>query len=168
MRPRSTTTSGGRLDGLVLNAGRPPAGTALALSDEQWLSAYQLRLGGPLRMLRALVPKMDGDGSVLFVTSTSVRQPIPNPDTSNVLRPGVAALAKTLAHQLAPIRVNSLAPGPFDTDRFRTLDAAGAEGLEITVGAQMAQASKAIPLSRYGEPEELGRFAAVLLSPAAS
>lgn len=89
-------------------------------------------------MLRALVPKMDGDGSVLFVTSTSVRQPIPNPDTSNVLRPGVAALAKTLAHQLAPIWVNSLAPGPFDTDRFRTLDAAGAEGLEITVGEQRA------------------------------
>ncbi len=159
---------GGRLDGLVVNAGGPPAGSALALSDEQWLSAYQLLLGGPLRMLRALVPKMDGEGAVLFVTSTSVRQPIPNLDTSNILRPGVAALAKSLAHQLAPIRVNSLAPGRFDTDRVRTLDAARAEGQGTTVEEQKAQASRAIPLGRYGEPVEFGRFAAFLLSPAAS
>ena len=72
---------------------------------------YQLLIGGPLRLLRALVPKMDRGGQ-LFITSTSVRQPILNLDTSNVLRPGVAALAKTLARELAPdIRVNSLALG---------------------------------------------------------
>src|SRR5215217_2405811 len=118
----------GRLDGLVVNAGGPPAGKALELSDEQWLAAYQLLIGGPLRLLRALVPRMDRGGAILFITSTSVRQPIPNLDTSNVLRPGVAALAKTLARELAPnIRVNSLAPGRFDTDRIRTLDAGRAE-----------------------------------------
>ena len=159
---------GGRLDGLVVNAGGPPGGTALALSDEQWLASYQLLLGGPLRVLKALVPKMEGEGAILFVTSSSVRQPIPNLDTSNVLRPGVAALAKTLAHQIAPIRVNSLAPGRFDTDRIRTLDAARAEGLGITVEEQRTQASAAIPLGRYGQPVEFGRFAAYLLSPEAS
>lgn len=158
----------GRLDGLVINAGGPPAGSALTITDEQWLFAYQLVLGGPLRLLKALTPKMGEAGSILFVTSSSVRQPIPNLDTSNVLRPGVAALAKTLAHQLAPIRVNSLAPGRFDTDRVRTLDATRAEGLGITVEEQKERTSKTIPLGRYGEPEELGRFAAFLLSPAAS
>ena len=159
---------GGRLEGLVVNAGGPPAGTALALSDEQWLSAYQLLLGGPLRLLRALTPKMGEQGSILFVTSSSVRQPIPNLDTSNVLRPGVAALAKTLAHQLAPIRVNSLAPGRFDTGRVRSLDQTRAETQGISVEEVKGQASKAIPLGRYGEPAEFGRFAAFLLSPAAS
>src|SRR5688500_7118947 len=93
---------GGRLDGLLVNAGGPPAGKALELSDEQWLAAYQLLIGGPLRLLRTLVPKMERGGAILFITSTSVRQPIPNLDTSNVLRPGVAALAKTLARELAP------------------------------------------------------------------
>lgn len=160
---------GGRLDGLVVNAGGPPAGKALDLRDEQWLAAYQLLIGGPLRLLRAVVPKMNPGGAVLFVTSTSVRQPIPNLDTSNVLRPGVAALAKTLARELAPdIRVNSLAPGRFDTDRIRTLDAGRAEALGISHEQVTAESTKEIPIGRYGEPIEFGRFAAFLLSPAAS
>jgi 3-oxoacyl-[acyl-carrier protein] reductase len=160
---------GGRLDGLVVNAGGPPAGKALDLSDEQWLAAYQLLIGGPLRLLRAVVQKMNPGGAVLFVTSTSVRQPIPNLDTSNVLRPGVAALVKTLARELAPdIRVNSLAPGRFDTDRIRTLDAGRAEALGISHEQVTAESSKEIPIGRYGEPIEFGRFAAFLLSPAAS
>ena len=160
---------GGRLDGVVINAGGPPAGKALELSEEQWLASYQLLIGGPLRLLRALVPKINRGGAILFVTSTSVRQPIPNLDTSNVLRPGVAALAKTLARELAPdIRVNSLAPGRFDTDRIRTLDASRAEALGVSQEQIARESSKEIPLGRYGEPIEFGRFAAFLLSPAAS
>ena len=160
---------GGRLDGLLVNAGGPPAGKALELTDEQWLGAYQLLLGGPLRLLKVLVPKMSDGGAILFITSTSVRQPIANLDTSNVLRPGVAALAKTLARELAPaIRVNSLAPGRFNTDRIRGLDAGRAEALGITPEEVAAESSKAVPLGRYGEPIEFGRFGAFLLSPAAS
>jgi 3-oxoacyl-[acyl-carrier protein] reductase len=160
---------GGLLDGIVVNAGGPPAGKALELSDEQWEQSYQLLIGGPLRLLRALVPKMDKGGAILFITSTSVRQPIPNLDTSNVLRPGVAALAKTLARELAPdIRVNSLAPGRFNTDRIRALDAIRAETTGTPQQEIVAQASREIPLGRYGEPIEFGRFGAFLLSPAAS
>ena len=160
---------GGRLDGLVVNAGGPPAGKALELSEEQWEQSYQLLLGGPLRLLKALVPKMDRGGAILFITSTSVRQPIPNLDSSNVLRPGVAALAKTLARELAPaIRVNSLAPGRFDTDRIRQLDAGRAEATGMSLEEVAAESSKTIPFGRYGEPIELGRFGAFLLSPAAS
>ena len=160
---------GGRLDGVVVNAGGPPPGHALDLSDEQWLGAYQLLIGGPLRLLRALTPKMDRGGAILFITSTSVRQPVPNLDTSNVLRPGVAALAKVLAQELAPdIRVNSLMPGRFDTDRIRQLDAVRAQTTGMSQEEIAAEASKAIPMGRYGAPIELGRFGAFLLSPAAS
>lgn len=159
----------GRLDGVLVNAGGPPPGTALELTDEQWLAAYQLLIGGPLRLLRALVPKMDQGGAILFITSTSVRQPIPNLDASNVLRPGVTALAKTLARELAPnIRVNSLAPGRFNTDRIRSLDRTRAEALSVSPEEVAREGSKEVPLGRYGEPIEFGRFAAFLLSPAAS
>ena len=159
----------GRLDGVLVNAGGPPGGEVLDLTDEQWLGAFQMLIGGPIRLLRTLVPKITSDGSILFITSSSVRQPIPNLDTSNVLRPGVAALAKTLARELGPrIRVNSLAPGRFDTDRVRSLDAARAESLGTSVEQQRDEAAKTIPLGRYGEPAELGRLAAFLLSPAAS
>lgn len=160
---------GGKLDGVVINAGGPPAGKALDLTDEQWLGAYQLLIGGPLRMLKLLVPKINDGGAILFITSTSVRQPVNNLDTSNVLRPGATALAKTLAIELAPrIRVNSLAPGRINTDRIRSLDKIRAESQGITPQEAAEQSSKLIPFGRYGEPSEFGAFAAFLLSPAAS
>jgi 3-oxoacyl-[acyl-carrier protein] reductase len=159
----------GALDGILINAGGPPGGDVLNLTDEQWLNSYQLLIGGPIRLLRALVPKIEGEGAILFVTSTSVRQPIVGLDTSNVLRPGVAALAKVLARQLGPrIRVNSLMPGRFDTDRIRWLDQERAKAQGISVEEQKAGASQQIPLGRYGDPVEFGRVGAFLLSPAAS
>ena len=161
--------SGGELGGVLVNSGGPPFGPALELEDEQWLAAFGSLIVGPLQLLRALVPVMGDGASVLFVTSSSVRQPIPNLDASNVLRPGVAALAKCLARELAPrIRVNSLAPGRIDTERSRSLDASNAEALGVTPEEQRTRASGAIPMGRYGEPEEFGRAAAFLLSPAAS
>ena len=159
----------GGLDGVLVNAGGPPFGSALELTDDQWLDAFRVLVGGPVRLLRGLVPRMNDGASVLFVTSSSVRQPIPNLDASNVLRPGVAALAKCLARELGPrIRVNSLAPGRFDTARVRSLDERRAEVLGISVEEQRRSASQEIPLGRYGEPGELGRAATFLLSPAAS
>jgi 3-oxoacyl-[acyl-carrier protein] reductase len=159
----------GGLDGVLVNAGGPPFGPALELSDDQWLEAFRILIGGPVRLLRALVPRMNEGASVLFITSSSVRQPIKNLDTSNVLRPGVAALAKCLANELGPrIRVNSLAPGRIDTARSRSVDESRAQGLGISVEEQRRNVSEGIPLGRYGQPEELGRAAAFLLSPAAS
>ena len=159
----------GGLDGVLVNAGGPPFGPALDLTDDQWLDAFRLLIGGPVRLLRALVPRMNDGASVLFVTSSSVRQPIQNLDASNVLRPGVAALAKCLARELGPrVRVNSLAPGRFDTARVRSLDRSRAEALGVSDEEQRRNASGGIPLGRYGEPEELARAAAFLLSPAAS
>lgn len=159
----------GGLDGILVNAGGPPPGEVLKLTDEQWAQSFQLLLGGPIRLLRTLVPKMTNGGAVLFITSSSVRQPIPNLDSSNVLRPGVAAMAKTLARELGPaIRVNSIAPGRFDTDRVRSIDKDRAEAQGISIEQQVEAMHKTIPLGRYGEPAELGRLAAFLLSPAAS
>ncbi len=159
----------GGLDGAVMNAGGPPAGQVLDLTDEQWSGAFQLLIGGPIRLLRTLVPLMGDGGAVLWVTSSSVRQPVPNLDTSNVLRPGVAAMVKVLARELGPaIRVNSLAPGRFDTDRVRSLDDARAAQTGTTAEEQRVEWSKTIPLGRYGEPAEFGRVGAFLLSPAAS
>jgi 3-oxoacyl-[acyl-carrier protein] reductase len=99
-----------------------------------------------------------------------VRQAIDGLDTSNVLRPGVAALAKVLARELGPrgIRVNSLAPGRIDTDRVRSNDEARAERTGKSVEEVRRDAEEQIPLRRYGEPEELGRVGAFLLSGAAS
>ena len=159
----------GTLDGVLVNAGGPPFGAALELTDEQWLEAFHLLIGGPVRLLRALVPQMNEGACVLFITSTSVREPIKDLDSSNVLRPGVAALVKCLAKELGPrVRVNSMAPGRIDTDRSRSLDEARATEFGISTEEQRQNVSQGIPMGRYGEPEELSRAAAFLLSPAAS
>jgi 3-oxoacyl-[acyl-carrier protein] reductase len=160
----------GRLDGVLVNAGGPPPGDALELTDQEWLAAFDLLVHAPLVLLRAAVPLLaEEGGSILFLTSSSVRQPIPHLDSSNVLRPGVAALVKCLARQLAPtIRVNSIAPGRFDTDRVRSLDGRRAEAVGITIEDQRERTAAEIPLGRYGDPAELARVAAFLLSPVAS
>ena len=158
-----------RLHGVLVNGGGPPAGRALEYSDDDWAGAFQLLLGAPVRLLRELMPLMAGGGSIVIVTSSSVRQPIDGLDTSNVLRPAVAALGKVLARQLGPaIRVNSLAPGRFDTDRVRELDTQRADSGGGDLDAVRERNAASIPLGRYGDPREFARVAAFLLSDASS
>ncbi|GAC1610084.1 MAG: SDR family oxidoreductase [Mycobacteriales bacterium] len=153
----------GRLDGALLSVGGPPAGATLDLTDEQWTSAFDSVFLGVLRLSRAVVSALPPEGGALaLVLSTSVKAPIAGLAASNGLRPGLGMLAKTMADELGPrgIRVNGLMPGRVLTDRVRQLD-----GDDPTAAARNAAA---IPLRRYGRPEEFGRVAAFLLSPAAS
>lgn len=159
----------GGLDGILINSGGPPPGNVLDVADEQWDEAYRLLVGGPIRLIRALRPELRPGASILFVTSSSVRVPIPGLDTSNVMRPGVAALAKCLAIGLGPeIRVNSIGPGKIDTERSRLVDARRAEADGVPLDEVRARSAASIPLRRYGEPVEFARVVAFLLSPAAS
>ena len=153
----------GRLDGALVSVGGPPAGPALELTDEQWQGAFDSVFLGALRVCRAVVGALPGQGgSIALVLSTSVKTPIPGLAASNGLRPGLAMLAKTLADELGPrgVRVNALLPGRIDTDRVRERDGPDP--------AARGRAAAGIPLRRYGTPEEFGRVAAFLLSPAAA
>jgi len=153
----------GRLDGALVSVGGPPPGQALGLTDEQWRGAFESVFLGAVRICRAVVEALPNEGgSIALVLSTSVKAPLGGLAASNGLRPGLAMLAKTMADELGPrgIRVNGLMPGRIDTDRVRELD-----GDDPAVRERVSQG---IPLCRYGTPEEFGRVAAFLLSPAAS
>ena len=119
-------------------------------------------------MVRATVPSMiaRGGGAILMSTSSSVKEPIQNLGLSTVLRASVSALAKTLALELAAsgIRVNQIIPGRIDTDRVRQLDEINGKKQGLTAEESKAKSMAAIPLGRYGEPDEFGRVAAFLLS----
>jgi 3-oxoacyl-[acyl-carrier protein] reductase len=159
----------GSLDGMLMNAGGPRPGEVLSLSDDEWRGAYELLIGGPIRMLRELLPLMTDEASIVWIGSSSWRQPIPGLDASNVFRPGIAALVKVLARELAPrVRLVGMAPGRIDTDRVRSLDSSTAERSGSSIEEVRAAAEEALPFGRYGTPEEFGRVAAFLLSPAAS
>ncbi|MCR6030985.1 SDR family oxidoreductase [Nocardioides sp. zg-579] len=155
----------GRLDGALVSVGGPPAGTVLEASDEQWRDAFDSVFLGAVRICRTVVEALPAGGSLALVLSSSVRSPLAGLAVSNGLRPGLAMVAKTLADEVGPrgVRVNGLLPGRVATDRVAELDA-----LADDPAAERARAEAAIPLRRYGRPEEFGRAAAFLLSPAAS
>ncbi|WP_406287698.1 SDR family oxidoreductase [Embleya sp. NBC_00896] len=155
----------GRLDGALVSVGGPPAGAITAVDDDQWRDAFESVFLGAVRLARATAAALAGGGSIGFVLSSSVRQPIGGLGISNGLRPGLAMVAKTLADELGPhgIRVFGLLPGRIDTDRIRDLD-----GLTADPDDTRARHAESIPLARYGTPEEFGRVAAFTLSPAAS
>ena len=162
----------GRLDLVYTNSGGPPAGKFADLDDAAWQASFELLVLSVVRMARLAIPEMKkaGGGAMLFATSSSVKEPIANLTLSNVLRASVSALAKTLAQELAPdrIRVNQLVPGRLDTDRVRELDGINAKKAGVSLEEQKTRAAAAIPLGRYGDPDEFGRAAAFLLSDAAS
>jgi len=107
--------------------------------------------------------------AIAVILSSSVHRPIPGLTTSNVLRPGLAGLVRSLAVELAPqIRINAVAPGRLTTARLEDLDAKSAARAGRSVDEVRAAAEAAIPLARYGQPRELGDLVAFLLSARAS
>jgi 3-oxoacyl-[acyl-carrier protein] reductase len=154
-----------RLDGALISVGGPPKGPVTRIADEQWSTAFESVFLGAVRLSREIGQALPSGGSLALVLSSSVRAPLADMAISNGLRPGLAMVAKTLADELGPhgVRVNGLMPGRVATERVAELDAAGGD----PEGARAASI-KTIPLGRYGEPEEFGRTAAFLLSPAAS
>jgi 3-oxoacyl-[acyl-carrier protein] reductase len=167
-----------RLDGALISAGGTPAGTVSATTDDAWRSAFESVFLGAVRLARVLAADLasqseDGaatgttgaGGSIVLVLAASVRVPLAQLPISNGLFPGLAGVVKTLADELGPsgVRINALLPVRIATDRVREFDALSGDPDEVR-----ARQSELIPLRRYGEPEEFGRAAAFLLSPAAS
>jgi 3-oxoacyl-[acyl-carrier protein] reductase len=155
----------GQLDGAVISVGGPPPGTAAEVDDDAWRAAFESVFLGPLRLAKAVLSATDSAVSVTIVLSTSVRSPIAGLAVSNGLRPGLAMAAKTLADEYGHngSRVNVVLPGRIATARMQQLDDASGDA-----EASRRRNSANIPLGRYGEPEEFGRVAAFITSPAAS
>jgi 3-oxoacyl-[acyl-carrier protein] reductase len=155
----------GRFDGILISVGGPPAGFVADNTDEQWQAAFESVFLGAVRMARTAAAELREGGVIGLVLSGSVREPIPGLTISNGLRPGLAGFAKSLADEIGPrgIRVVGLLPSRIDTDRVRELD-----GLSADPRTTRTANESRIPLRRYGTPEEFGRTAAFLLSPAAS
>ena len=166
--------------------GGSPPGTVATTTDEEWRSAFESVFLGAVRLARILAADLGGagdgraaggsvtgaggsvtgaGGSVVFVLASSVRVPLVELAIANGLFPGLAGVVKTMAGELGPagIRVNGLLPVRIATNRVRELDALQGDPDEVR-----ARLSEHIPLRRYGEPEEFGRAAAFVLSPAAN
>lgn len=161
----------GRIDGVLVNAGGPPMGGIEDFSEQDWLNAFNLTLMSAVRIINGVLPHMkENGGSIVTLTSSSVKEPIDILLLSNVMRAGVASLVKSLASQFAPyqIRVNNIIPGLIATSRIDALDSALSEKKGVTVEQHRDAVWSQIPARRYGKPEEFANAAAFLLSDAAS
>ncbi len=158
--------------GLLVNAGGPPAGNFESFTDDSaWYTAFEITLLSSVRLIRETLPSLKANkGSILAITSSSVKEPWPGLILSGVMRSGVSSLLKSLSVELAPfgIRVNNIAPGNIMTQRLVKLIAHEASLAGKTPEKRRSEREAVIPLGRIGEVQEFGKVGAFLLSPAAS
>jgi 3-oxoacyl-[acyl-carrier protein] reductase len=172
---QSTVDRWGRLDVLITNAGGPAAGKFLDLKIEQWEAAVQVSLMSVVRLCYAALPyllKNDPPqrGTIVAITSLSVKQPVDNLMLSNSVRMAVIGLLKTLAGELGPqgIRINAIAPGWTRTERVLEIMESRAKANGTTPEEELKNQAAAIPFGRVGEPDEFADALVWLASPRAS
>jgi len=172
---RAALDSYGTVDVLVSNAGGPPPGRFDDLDDAAWQKAVDLTLFSAVRLTRLALPIMrkQRGGSIVYSTSTSVRQPTQylNLILSNAIRASVHGMLKTISADLAKegIRVNAVQPGRIATDRLIQLDTDTAKRQGTTPDAvRKRYEEQVIPMGRYGRPEEYAAAVVFIASPKAS
>jgi 3-oxoacyl-[acyl-carrier protein] reductase len=162
----------GPVEILIANAGGPPPGGFDAFDEDAVLDAFTLTTMSAWRLAKAVVDDMrsTGRGVIIFLTSGSTKEVVPSLLLSNMMRPAVVGLAKTLSKELGPqgIRVLCAAPGRIATPRLIELDEAAAARTGRSVDEVKEANVAAIPLGRYGAPEEFGEVVAFLSSERAS
>jgi 3-oxoacyl-[acyl-carrier protein] reductase len=153
---------------LVNNCGGPPAGTFDTITEKQWAESFEQVFLSALRLTRAVLPMMRAAkwGRIVNIVSSSVEQPLAGLIVSNAFRPALAGWAKTLSAEVAAdnILVTCAAPGRILTSRTEVLDRAAAEKTGKPIEQIRSERVAAVPLKRYGTPEEFGAAVAFLAS----
>jgi len=165
----------GRIDVLVNNAGTSKARALDDLTDADWAEQWDLNVMAPMRLMRAVAPRMAdaGGGRIVNVTSSSGRRPSPRNAAYSVTKAAQLSLSRVFADQWVErgVLVNAVAPGPVATPLW--LDQGGladqsAEQAGITRDEALEQAAAKIPLGRLGNEDEIAAVIAFLCSRHAS
>jgi NAD(P)-dependent dehydrogenase (short-subunit alcohol dehydrogenase family) len=164
----TTIAKFGKIDILINNAGSARAGSFLELSDEAFLDAWNLKLLGYIRLVKAVVPylKNQKDGRIVNIIGGAGRTPRPNFLPGGTTNAALLNFTRGISKELAQdnIRINAISPGLTDTERAKILAEQNAESLGITVDEYKAQAVKSIPLGKVAKPEEIAALALFLVS----
>ncbi|PMC18633.1 3-oxoacyl-ACP reductase [Oligella urethralis] len=146
---------------LVNNAGITRDGLAMRMKDEDWLEVIQTNLNAVFRLSRGVMRAMMKAREGRIINLTSVIASVGNPGQANyaAAKAAVAGMSRSLASELGSrnITVNCVAPGFIDTDMTRSL---GEEATEALLSR--------IPLSRFGQPEDVANAVVFLAGPQAA
>lgn len=161
----------GGIDHVVTSAGGPPSGSFLDMEDRDWFVAFdQLVMSVVWTTQKAYPHLVESDaGTVVNITSRTVREVADNLVLSNSIRRAVIGLMKTQSREFAPdVRVNAVLPGPHETSRIETLIEDGVERGDYDAYEDgVSDWTENVPLERLGQPIELGNVVAFLSSPKA-
>jgi 3-oxoacyl-[acyl-carrier protein] reductase len=161
----------GPIDILVSNAGGPPSGKFMHHSSQVWSESIELTLLPAIDLARAVIPEMKKRkwGRVVFITSTSAKQPSSNLIISNTLRAGVTGLSKSLSNEFAEfgITVNTVCPGLIDTERTKEWLARQAKQMNTSIEEAYDICCSTYPAKRVGKPNELAALIAFVCSESA-
>jgi NAD(P)-dependent dehydrogenase (short-subunit alcohol dehydrogenase family) len=144
----------GSFDHLVTCAAGITIGAFRELAEEDFRNFFEVKFWGQYRALRAALGHISRAGSVTLLSGFLYRKPSPGFSAFAAVNGAIEALIKVLAIELAPLRINALAPGQVDTLE-RIL---GAEGNR----ARKEAAARKLPLQRIGTPEEIAHMALCL------
>jgi NAD(P)-dependent dehydrogenase (short-subunit alcohol dehydrogenase family) len=165
-----TVAALGPVDILVNNAGTSQRGPFMKVDDALWQSDLDLKLFGAIRLTRAVWPGMQQRkwGRVINVLAIAAKAPRGETAPTAVSRAAGMALTKVLSHEGAKhgITVNAMLVGLFDSEQHQKRHAAAETG--ETYEAWLAKLGTALPMGRYGRPEEFAGLATFLVSDAAS
>jgi NAD(P)-dependent dehydrogenase (short-subunit alcohol dehydrogenase family) len=146
------------VDHLVLLAGTFVAGKIMDADVDYLRRAFDERIWAAVTTIRALGDRLALDGSITLISGALADRP--NASGTAILAAASAAMeafARGLALELAPRRVNTLAPGTTDTPLLnRTLG----DGRD----AYVAALKEKLPLRRLGTPDEVGAAVVFLMS----
>jgi 3-oxoacyl-[acyl-carrier protein] reductase len=168
----SVVAEHGRLDIAVINTPGPRVIPFLDTTDEDWAGAYDRLVRPAIRLARDAARQMisQGGGSIVFITSTWVRQPAPGSVLSASMRSALAATVKAIGTELAPhgVRVVQVQPGATGTGRMEAILEAKASANGTSRETELAGVVANIPLGRWATPEEIADVVAFLASDRAS
>jgi 3-oxoacyl-[acyl-carrier protein] reductase len=155
-------------DILVNNAGGPPPGDFRNWERDTWIKALDANMIAPILLIRAVLDAMIARkfGRIVNITSGAVKNPIPELGLSNGARTGLTGFVAGLSRKTvrSNVTINSLLPGPFDTDRLRANMEFNAKSSGKTVDELRKARTEANPAGRFGTIEEFGDACAFLCS----
>ena len=163
----------GRLDIMVNNAGNSQKVTPTTeLSDQEWHRVLDVTLHGTFYGCRAAgaIMERQESGCIVNISSINGQNPAALVASYNVAKAAVIMLTRSLAIDLAAygVRVNAVCPGPVYTEFNRRVMAQRAESLNVTEEQMVENIRKAVPMGRWGEPEDIAQGVVFLCSPSAS
>lgn len=167
----ATVAKFGRLDVVVNNAGATKRGDFHALTDEDWGDGFALKFFGAMRCCRAAWPHLRASrGSILNIVGIGGRTGTAEFTIGGAVNAALLNLTKALADRGVKdgVRVNAINPGSIATERLQTRLQSFAAEHKLELGEAEARMASALGIARFGEPAEIARIVAFLVSPQAA